>query len=277
MQEAYAQPPMQEAHDVADEEDDYEDDVPETQAPVEGSVEISSAEEAPLSADSLMDEDEDAPQGGTRYTMTDDTAQEVPDEAALLDRLFSDDPKDYRMSSGAAPASMTFSINVAPDEITSVRDEEAPAPKRAPAPKEPSKPKAPAPKPNTKSAPKDPREAAAETKSSKTPKAADPKASKSRGASALAGTAKRNAVPPKKGPAKVVSPEDFFNDKPRVQRGVLDARAIEALSDEALEARLAATDPANKKSRRSMKAASEDERDVSNMFRSNGGGHIPPQ
>ncbi len=198
---------------------------PAPQQPVqERSAVITSSEDIPMDADALMAEEE-----------TSAARQDVPDEKEILDRIFSDAPKNYSMSEGAAPASAVFSINVGAGEITSIRDEEAPAPQ--PAPEKAAKKPA-APKPDKKAA-----------------KAEKPEKAPSK---------KKSAAPKK--PATIVSPDDFFNDKPRAQRGVLNVAELDAMDDAQLAEHLAKqASTGGKRSTRSMKAASREEMDVSNI------------
>ena len=71
---------------------------------------------------------------------------------------------------------------------------------------------------------------------------------------------------PKKAPATIVSPEDFFNDKKPSRRDTLSVRELESLDNEQLAAHLHNMQSTNggKKSTRSMKAASREEMDFSN-------------
>ena len=189
------------------------------------------------------DSSEEMP-AGTSYFMTEDAVYDsdnysedgevtIRDEEELLNRLFSDDPKTYSMSSNAKPGAMSFSIRLGTDEFTSVRDEEAPPP-------------------STEELPK-PRKKAAEPKEEKK---SEPKAPASK---------KKPAAP--KRTAKIVSPDEFFDDKPRQARGMIAVTELDKLSDDQLVDQLAAMQAqTSKKSRRTMKAASEDEVDSTNMI-----------
>ncbi len=193
--------------------------------PEEHQAVIVSSDDIPINADSLIDDEEQA-------------KPDVPDEKAILDRIFSDAPKNYSMSEGTAPSGAVFSISIGANEITSIRDEEAPAP-TAPKPvkKAAAAEAAPAPK--------------AEKKTAKTDKT-DKTASKKK--------------PAQKKPATIVSPDDFFNDKPRTPRGTINVAELDNMDDEQLAAHLARQQAtAGKLSTRSMKAASRDEMDISNI------------
>jgi hypothetical protein len=201
---------------------------------VSGSVQIESQEDVPFNADAVMNEEP--------------SSAPPVDEEALLDSIFGDGPKTYTMSTGAKPAAATFSIKVGTDEIISIRDEEAPPPQ-----------------PEAK-----PRKAAA-SKPEKAPKPEKPvKAEKEAKADARKGGKKQQT---KKAPATIVSPEDFFDDMPRRQTGMMSTVDLDNLTDEQLEARLAASNPGNKKSRRSMKSAIDDDPDLSNL--PNAPGRLP--
>lgn len=202
-------------------------EVPVQQPPVERRVEIASAADIPMDAEVLMNEDE-----GNAMP------QELPDEEAILDSIFSDAPKSYSMSSGTAPAAATFSINVSASDIISVRDEEASAPETARPKKQPA------------------------SKAEKTEK--KPAAAKSEKSGKSASKKKQAA---KKPPATIVSPDEFFNDKQNARRDTLNVNELDQLDDEQLAARLATmqSTTGGKKSTRSMKAASREEMDVSNM------------
>jgi len=189
---------------------------------------IASSDDIPINADSLIEDEEQA-------------KPEVPDEKALLDRIFSDAPKNYSMSEGTAPSAAVFSISIGANEITNIRDEEAPAPT---APKAPRKAAAPA-------AEKPEKKAAKPEKPEKTEKI-DKAASKKK--------------PAQKKPATIVSPDDFFNDKPRTPRGTINVAELDSMDDEQLAAHLAKQQAAaGKRSTRTMKAASREEMDISNI------------
>ncbi len=112
---------------------------PSAAPPVQRTIQVSSFEDMPVSAESLMNEDENAEPSAP--------AAPVPNEKELLDQIFSDAPKQYSMSTGTKPSGQTFSINLSAGEVTSVADDEAKpgaaAPAPAPAPKK-SKPAKPA-------------------------------------------------------------------------------------------------------------------------------------
>ncbi len=91
---------------------------------VQGTMQVSSFEEMPVSAESLMDEDEEAEDA--------ELSAPIPDETELLNQIFSDHPKHNTMSAGTKPSAQTFSISLSACEVTSVRDE---APPVQPAPK----------------------------------------------------------------------------------------------------------------------------------------------
>ena len=87
--------------------------------------------------------------------------------------------------------------------------------------------------------------------------AKEPKASK-----------KKNAV--KKPPAKIVSPDEFFQDKPHNgtrSKSMLSVKELDKLDDGQLEAHLSSLggSTGGKKSNRSMKAATKEEMDISNI------------
>ncbi len=175
---------------------------------------------------------EDMPMSA-EYLMTDEEQEEVTihDEKALLDRIFSDEPKSYSMSSNVKPGAMSFSIRLGSDEFTSVRDEEAPPPVAEEAPKTRKKMTEPKEKPEPKTA------------------------------------AKKKPAAPKKTSTKIISPEDFFDDKPRQARGTIAVPDLDKLNDDQLVEQLQAMQAQTaKKSRRSMKAATEDEVDSTNMI-----------
>lgn len=91
------------------------------QPPVQGTMQVSSFEDMPVSAEALMNEDENAEQA---------EAAPMPNEAELLDQIFSNAPKQYTMAGSAKPSGQVFSISLSASEVTSVADEEAkPAPK----------------------------------------------------------------------------------------------------------------------------------------------------
>lgn len=174
------------------------------------------AEEMPLSAESLMHEE----------AVETEKAENVPlpSEEELLDRIFSDAPKGYTMSSGTQPAAMTFSISLGANEITNVRDEDV----------MPSAEKVP--KPKKKAEPKEEKKAVSKKK-----------------------------TPTKKATPIIVSPDEFFDDKPRKKRDEVDASELDKLDDAQLVEQLAAMETSKKKSHRSMKAATAEEMDPSNM------------
>jgi hypothetical protein len=248
------------------------------------SAQINSVYDLPMDAATLINEDENAPQGN------------MPDEKALLDSIFSNKPKNYSMTEGAKPAAATFSINVGLHEIRNVKEEEfggsqvppppvqslynkpntfvnpfidpgytnpeseksastsEPAPK--PAAKKPSKPMtekdANAAKRAAKEAKMREKEAAEAAKSGKAPKASKDKKGQ------------------KKPPARIVSPDEFFEDKPHNgtrSRSMLSVKELDKLDDGQLEAHLSSLGGATggKKSNRSMKAATKEEMDISNI------------
>ena len=94
---------------------------------VQRTMQVSSFEEMPVSAESLMDEDEEA-EGA-------EPSAPIPDETELLNQIFSDHPKHNTMSAGTKPSAQTFSISLSASEVTSVRDEAPPAPPVQSAPK----------------------------------------------------------------------------------------------------------------------------------------------
>lgn len=195
----------------------------------EDDEENAGSDEMPMGAEYLMTDDA----GYDSEDYTEDGEVTIRDEEELLDRLFSSDPKTYSMSSNAKPGAMSFSIRLGTDEFTSVRDEEAPPPKM----EEPAKPKRKAAEP-------------------KEDKKAEPKTA-----------AKKKPTTAKKPTAKIVSPEDFFDDKPRQARGTIAVTDLDKLDDDQLVEQLAAMQAQGaKKSRRSMKAASEGEVDSTNMI-----------
>ena len=224
----------------------------------ERKVEISSEEDIPMDAEALVNEGEPS------------RKQEVPSEEEILNSIFSDAPKTYTMSEGVKPAAATFSINVSASEIISVRDDDIAPPPLPPVPtlkaEKPKKAAAPV-KGMTEqeahelkaAAKREREEKAAAAKREKEAKAAAAKKEKEKA------TKKKQA--PKKAPATIVSPEDFFNDNKKTRRDTLSVRELEALDDEQLAAHLHSMQSANggKKSTRSMKAASRDEMDVSNI------------
>ncbi len=110
--------------------------VQEAAAPQESAARTSAYySEMPISAESLMNEDENAEEPAP--------PADLPNEAELLDQIFSDRPKQHTMSTGTVPSSQTFSISLAANEITSV-GEEKPAEQetsRSSAPEQKTKPK----------------------------------------------------------------------------------------------------------------------------------------
>lgn len=86
------------------------------QPPVQGTMQVSSFDEMPVSAEALMNEDENAEPA---------EPVQMPNEAELLNQIFSDAPKQYTMSTGAKPSGQVFSINLSASEVTSVADDEA--------------------------------------------------------------------------------------------------------------------------------------------------------
>ena len=233
-------------------------------------VEISSAEDLPMDADHLMEDEEDAAQ----------LKQQLPDEETLLNSIFSDAPKSYTMSEGVKPAAATFSINLSASEIINVRDEEISAPPLPPVPtlnaekaEKPKRPAAPRPeKPKVEKPDKKLLEemAKAEKERLRIEKEREKekvKAEKERAKEEKAKAAAKKKQPVKKAPATIVSPEDFFDDKKPSRRDTLSVRDLEALDDEQLTAHLHSmqSTTGGKKSTRSMKAASHDEMDFSNI------------
>ena len=155
---------------------------------------------------------------------------QMPDEQEILDRIFSDAPKGYTMSEGTAPSEHIFSISLGSDEVTSVADEEAQPPK------------------SKKSA------------KSKEGKAEKPeKAEKAEKKT----TSKKKTAAPQKPPVKIISPDEFFDDKPK-GRDALGIAELERLSDEQLVAQLNAMNGGAKAHRSIMKSAGMDEIDLSN-------------
>lgn len=235
--EAYAQPapqpeahaqsaPQPEAHaQPAPQPETHAQPAPQPEVPVEHVVEVSGSEDIPLSADALMNEpvEDTAPAG-----------PQMPDEQELLDRIFSDAPKGYTMSEGTAPSEHVFSISLGSDEVTSVADEETPPPK----------PK--------RSASKSKEEKAEKAeKTEKTEKGEKKPASRKKGAA------------PKKPPVKIISPDEFFDDKPK-GRDTLGMAELEKLNDEQLVAQLNAMNGGTKAHRSIMRSASLDEIDLTN-------------
>ena len=258
------------------------------------SVQVNSADEIPMDADTLMHEDENGQPGN------------MPDEKALLDSIFSSKSQNYSMSAGTKPAAATFSINVSASEITSVRDEEfgstseaapppvqslfsrpgvqvnpfsgpaintvesepepAPVPSAAPAP-------APTPKPAAKKAskPRTEEDANAAKRAAKEQKMREKEALEAKEAKAAkeAKPTKKKAQQ-KKAPAKIVSPDEFFEDKPHNgtrSKSMLSVKDLDKLDDDQLAAHLSSmgATTGGKKSNRSMKAASKEEMDISNI------------
>ncbi len=93
------------------------------QPPVQGTMRVSSYEEMPVSAEALMNEDENAQPAAAPAQM--------PNEAELLNQIFSESPKHNTMSAGTKPSAQTFSINLSASEVTSVKDEQVPTPGKA--------------------------------------------------------------------------------------------------------------------------------------------------
>ncbi len=85
--------------------------------PAEVTMQVASYAEVPVSAESLMHEDEET-----------DPSVQLPDETELLDQIFSTSPRHNTMSVGTKPSAQTFSISLSASEITSVRDEEPASP-----------------------------------------------------------------------------------------------------------------------------------------------------
>ena len=223
----YAQPVMPQAAPMMQPQvQEYVQPVQDAEPVHEEKIVISSEEDIPLSADALMAESEEVSA----------ETQELPDEETLLDSIFSDEPKDYSMSSNAVAGEMTFSIHVGADEITSVRDEEA---------------KPPAAKPKT-------------TRKKAEPKTEEKKAEEKKPEEKKTATKKKAA--PKTAQTRIISPDAFFDDKPKTGRDIITIPAeLDSLNDEQLAARLADIEKPVKKSRRSMKAATEEEIDLSNI------------
>jgi len=118
--------------------------------PIQGTMEVSSFEDMPVSADALMNEEEKDPENA-------EESIPIPDETELLNQIFSDNPKHNTMSKGTKPSAQTFSISLSASEVTSVK-QEPPAPAAPPAPKPEKKRKkaeeeAPAPAPAPKKPP----------------------------------------------------------------------------------------------------------------------------
>ncbi len=167
--------------------------------------------EMPVSAEALMNEDENAEPPAPPADM--------PNEAELLNQIFSDKPKQHTMSTGTVASAQTFSISLSANEITSVGEEKpAAAPQAKPADAPAEKPEKP------KKAPK--------------PAKGDKKA----------------AAKPEKKPIKVISPDEFFDDNRNKPQRMVGVRVVEELDDEQMEDKLAAME-GKKKSRRSMMAA----------------------
>ena len=198
---------------------------PEPVTDVQQYVEVTSAEDLPVSAEALMEEEAPAEPPPVQ-----EMPDEVPDEEELLDRIFGDAPKTYTMSTGTKPSGQVFSINVGSDEIISVADEEAPPP------------------------PARSRSKAADTeKQAAKPKKQDPPKEEKKPAE----TKKKAA--PKKSPAKLVSPDAFFDDAPKAQQDTVTTGELDRLSDEQLVEKLATMQSVTRrKSTRSMKAAPEE-------------------
>ena len=134
------------------------------------------------------------------------------------------------MASGASPAAATFSISVSASEITSVAEDKPEPPKAAPAAK---------PQKAAEPVRKAPRAAAP----AKEQKPVAPKKTKAKDA-------------PKKPSPKIISPDDFFDDKPKRRGGMQGIGDFTALSDDQLTAQLAAMNrTGKKKSVRSMQSA----------------------
>ena len=175
---------------------------------------VNSYSEIPVSADALMYEEEETEgEAQSRFRM--------PSEAELLDQIFGDRPKQHTMSSGAKASAQTFSINLSASEVTSVRDEEMPAP-AASAPK--------------KAVPPAKSEGPAEKLKKKTKKKEEAK----------------EPAPPKK-VQRIVSPDEFFGDDTspvgrRMKSMKVDTPVIE--EDAAFEAQLAALERGEKKKKR---------------------------
>ncbi len=183
------------------------------QAPVQENVVRTSDyySEMPVSAEALMNEDENAEPPAPPADM--------PNEADLLNQIFSDKPKQHTMSTGTVASAQTFSISLSANEITSVGEEKpAAAPQAQPAAAPAEKPEKP------KKAPK--------------PAKAD----------------KKSVAKPEKKPIKVISPDEFFDDNRNKPQRMVGVRVVEELDDEQMEDKLAAME-GKKKSRRSMMAA----------------------
>ncbi len=165
--------------------------------------------EMPISAEALMNEDENAEPPAPPAMM--------PNEEELLDQIFSDRPKQHSVSGKSVASAQTFSISLSANEITRLGEDE-------PAPAAPEQPKPEKPK--------------------KTEKPEKP-----------VKTEKKAAAKPEKKPIKVISPDEFFDDKPRRNQKMVGVRVVEELDDEEMQEQLDSMKNGKKKSRRSMEAA----------------------
>lgn len=194
-------------------------------------MKVNSYSEIPVSADALMYEEENA---HAAEEMT-----RMPSEEEILNQIFGDRPKQYGMSLGTKAGAQTFSINLSASEITSVRDEEMPAPSKAKNAAESESPVSDEAKEKTKE------------KTKEKPK------DKPKKKPAKKATEKEPAKPKKV--QRIVSPDEFFGDDTspvgrRLKSMKLDTTVIE--DDEKFAAQLAALEHGEKKkSKRTMEAA----------------------
>ena len=252
------------------------------------SAEINSVYDMPMEASALINEDENAAQG------------KLPDEKAILDSIFGNKQKNYTMSAGTKPAAATFSINVGANEIRNVKedefgsgDQEAPPPAQSLFSKPGSQfvnpfvdpgfnealvaaseaEAAVKPTPKKTSKPMSEKDANAAKRAAKEAKMREKEAAEAAKAAAEA-AAKPAKDSKKKGqkkpPAKIVSPDEFFNDKPHNgtrSKSMLSVKDLDKLDDGQLEAHISnlGVKTGGKKSNRSMKAATKEEMDVSNI------------
>jgi hypothetical protein len=241
------------------------------------SAQVNSVYDFPMDASALMSED-------------------MPDEKALLDSIFSNKLRNYSMTEGAKPAAATFSINVGANEIKSVQHSEfndvstaAPPPVQSlytkPAPPDPyedfnfnfvdpgynPQDDSASAVPDPKNAAKKPFKPRTEADANAAKRAA--KEQKMREAAAKEGKEPKNAKKKKqqKPPAKIVSPDEFFNDKPHNgsrSKTMLSVSDLDKLDDDQLAAhvsKIGGVATGGKKSNRSMKAATKEEIDLSNV------------
>lgn len=239
------------------------------------SAQVNSVYDFPMDASALMSED-------------------MPDEKALLDSIFSNKLRNFSMSEGAKPAAATFSINVAASEIKSVQHSEfgdtsaaAPPPVQSlysmPSPSNPFADGTvnfvdPGYNPPSDSAVSDPKPAAKKPSKPRTEADANAakraaKEQKMKEAAAKEGKEPKNSKKKKqqKPPAKIVSPDEFFNDKPHNgsrSKTMLSVKDLDKLDDDQLAAhvsKIGGVATGGKKSNRTMKAATKEEMDISNI------------